>query len=364
MLRKSWLAASNWGAQGTSLLLAVTFFAAVAALGADSTGSNAPASTKPAPPGGDLFANDVVAKGKGFEIKRAQLDDAVISLKSTALARGQTIPPDQAAMLDQQVLDRLIQIQILLGKATEDDKTKGQELFKKRFDMVRTRAGSDEVLNRQLKSVGMNQDDLKAKMIEEATAESVLDRELQIAISDDAVKKYYDDNPARFEQPEMVRASHILLMTSDPATHADLSDDKKAAKRKLAEELVKRARAGDDFAKLAKEYSEDPGSKDKGGEYTFPRGQMVAEFEAVAFALKTNEVSDVVTTQFGYHVIKSSEKIPAKKVELSKVSPDIKEYLKQQATQKQLPAYMDKLKKDAGVEILDEKLKLTAKLTN
>jgi parvulin-like peptidyl-prolyl isomerase len=123
------------------------------------------------------------------------------------------------------------------------------------------------------------------------------------------------------------------------------------------EGILKRARDGEDFAKLAKENSEDPGSKDKGGEYTFPRGQMVPEFEAAAFSLKTNQVSDIVTTQFGYHIIKLSEKIPAKKVEFEKVSTEITDYLKQQQTQKQLPDYISKLKKESGLEILDEKLK-------
>jgi parvulin-like peptidyl-prolyl isomerase len=119
-------------------------------------------------------------------------------------------------------------------------------------------------------------------------------------------------------------------------------------------------RAGEDFAKLAKKYSDDPGSKDNGGEYTFPRGKMVPEFEAAAFSLKTNEVSDIVTTQFGYHIIKLSEKIPAKKVELAKVAPDLKEFLKQQEMQKRqddVKNFMDKLEKDAKVEILDNKYK-------
>jgi parvulin-like peptidyl-prolyl isomerase len=123
------------------------------------------------------------------------------------------------------------------------------------------------------------------------------------------------------------------------------------------EGILKRARAGEDFAKLAKDYSEDPGSKDKGGEYTFPRGQMVAEFEAAAFSLGTNQVSDIITTRFGYHIIKLSEKIPARKVEFAKAESDIKEGLTQQAVQKQFPDYIAKLKKEAGVEILDEKLK-------
>ena len=123
------------------------------------------------------------------------------------------------------------------------------------------------------------------------------------------------------------------------------------------EGILKRVRAGEDFAKLAKEYSEDPGSKDKGGEYTFARSQMVAEFEAAAFSLGTNQVSDIITTRFGYHIIKLSEKIPARKVEYAKAASDVKEWLTQQAVQKQVPDYMAKLQKDAGVEILDEKLK-------
>jgi len=146
-------------------------------------------------------------------------------------------------------------------------------------------------------------------------------------------------------------------MTTDPATRAELSDDKKAAKKKQMEDILKRAKAGEDFGKLAKEYSEDPGSKDNGGEYTFPRGQMVPEFEAAAFSLGTNQISEIITTQFGYHIIKLYEKIPAKKVELEKVAPDIKDYLTQQALQKQANDYVAKLRKDAGVEILDPKLK-------
>ena len=133
---------------------------------------------------------------------------------------------------------------------------------------------------------------------------------------------------------------------------------KKNEKHKLAEDLLKRARAGEDFAKLAKEYSEDPGSKDNGGEYTFPRGKMVPEFESAAFSLKTNQVSDIVTSQYGYHIIKLLEKISAKKTDLNtNVVADIRNYLTQQEVQNKLPDYMVKLKKDANVEILDDKLK-------
>jgi peptidyl-prolyl cis-trans isomerase C len=203
----------------------------------------------------------------------------------------------------------------------------------------------------------MDQDTLKAKMNEEATARVVVERELAIKVSDDEVKKFYEDHPADFEEPEKVRASHILISTRDPITNAELAKEKKEAKHKLAEDLLKRARAGEDFAKLAREFSEDPGSKAKGGEYTFARGAMVPEFEAAAFALKTNQVSDIVATQFGYHIIKLFEKFPAGKVDFDKASSHIREFLVQQKLQKEIPTYMVKLRKEANVEILDERLK-------
>jgi hypothetical protein len=142
----------------------------------------------------------------------------------------------------------------------------------------------------------------------------------------------------------------------------ELSEDQKKAKRKTelmggwpvsstfetAKEVLRKAKEGADFAKLAKDYSDDPGSKDKGGECTFPRGQMVPRFEAAAFALKTNEISDIIETPFGYHIIKCYERIPAKKVELAKVSTDLKNYLT-----------LKKIRSEGQVEILDNNPKMT-----
>ncbi len=337
----------------------IAWFVAAAALAQ----SPAPAGAAAAPPKtasktADLFPDSVVARAKGFEIKRSQLDEEVIRIKSQAAAAGQPIPAEHAALVEQSVLDQMIQLELLKAKATETDKTAGKALAEKRFEEAKTRLGSEDAVNLRLKAEGLTREKLLAKWTEAATAESVVKRELKVSVTDADAKKFYDENPAKFEQPEKVRASHILFSTRDSATQKELPEDKKAAKRKLAEDILKRARAGEDFAKLAKEYSEDPGSKTAGGEYTFARGQMVAEFEAAAFSLNTNQVSDIVTTQYGYHIIKLSEKIPAKKVELATVSSNVKDALLQQALQKQLPDYMKQLKKDAGVEILDEKLKL------
>lgn len=327
------------------------------------------AETKPADKIAELFGDPVVAKGTGMEIKRSELDAAVMGVKASGATRGQQLSPEQSLMLERQVLDRLMQIELLNSKATEADKAKGKDEAKKRYGIILERAGSEENLARQLKSVGMTADELNRKMADEATAEAVVVRELKAEATDADVKKYYDEFPARFEQPEMVHVSHILLATVDLQTQSPLSEDKKQAKRKLADELVKRARGGEDFAKLVREYSEDSASLPNNGEYTFPRASadprraMVPEFEAAAFALGSNEVSDVVTTQYGYHIIKLKEKKQARKVGLDetiegvKVNEQVRDLLKRQNLEKVLPAYIAKLQQDAKVEVLDEKLR-------
>ncbi len=324
--------------------------------------AQAPASTPPAAPAAtvkpsDLFPDAVIAKGKNVEIKRSQLEDEVMHLRARAAAQGQKINPEQMPLYEQGLLEDLIRIQILRAKATVDDKAAATKMAAKKMEDAVTQLGSSEALDRQLKAVDLSRQDLLSKWTDAATAENVLKRELSITVTDEDVKKFYDENPSRFEQPEMVRASHILLMTIDPKTKAELSKELKEAKHKQIEDILKRARAGEDFAKLAKEFSEDPGSKDNGGEYKFPRGQMVPEFEAAAFSLNTNQISDIVTTQYGYHIIKLSEKIPAKKIELAAVADRVKQSLLDQAIQKQFATYYAKVKKEAKVEILDEKLK-------
>ena len=309
-----------------------------------------------------LLSDPVVAKGKGIEIKRSQVDAALIGVKAGLNAQGRAVSPDQMLQFERQVLNDIIGLKILLSRATDADKAKGKEMFQKGLDRLKkdnklTDAEFDQKLASSLKIQGITREEWDKQRLDQATAGAVLERELKVSVTDEEVKKFYDENPAKFEQPEKVRASHILFATIDLATRTDLSDEQKKAKRKLAEDTRKRVVAGEDFAKLVKEYSDDTGSKDQGGEYTFPRGQMAPEFEAAAFSLGTNQVSDIVTTQFGYHIIKLNEKIPAKKVALAEVSDDLKEGLKTQELQKQLPDYLEKLQKEANVEILDARLK-------
>jgi parvulin-like peptidyl-prolyl isomerase len=310
---------------------------------------------------GDLFSKVIVAKGKGFEITRAQLDNEMIYARSSAVARGQNIAPEQMAMVEKQLLQQLIFLRALTTKASDADKTAGKDSADKQFNemlsAVSTNTALQTALETRLKSVNLTQEQLHQQWTERAIADAVVRRELGIKVTDADVMAYYTNNAPQFEQPETVHAAHILLMTKDMDTGKDLTDAQKADKHKQLEDILKRARSGENFSNLVAQYSEDPGSKAAGGEYVFARGKMVPEFEAAAFSLRTNQISDIVTTTYGYHIIKLLEKMPASKIELAKVSTEVKDMLEQQAIIKQLPDYMKKIQKEANVEILEADLK-------
>jgi len=301
-----------------------------------------------------LFGDPPVVKGTGFEIKRSDLDQVVTGAKANAAASGQQWQPD----LEATILNQLITIQVLLQKANADDQAAGRLEADMQYTNLLKKFPSPEAFDRQLKAVGMTVEVLRAKATQEAVAKAALKRLLGITVTDEEAKQYYDEHPADFEQPELVHARHILLMTIDPATRLPLATNQIAAKRKEIDSLHQQLLAGQDFATLAKEYSEDPGSKANGGELPeFSRGQMVPEFETAAFALGTNQISDVVTTQFGYHLIKVLGKTPAKKIELAAARTEIKDFLARKQITKGAPAYVKKLRAEEKVEILDANLK-------
>lgn len=302
----------------------------------------------------NLFADSVVAKGTGFEIKRSQLDEEVIRVKAQLAAQGQPVPPERNTLLQQGLLEQLIAIEVMTRKATPAERAEGKAIAEKRMQEAREKLGSDEAMTMRLKSENLTKEQLLDKWTQAAIAETVVKREVPVTVTDAEAKKYYDENPGKFEQPEMVETSHILLTTRD-TNQKELSDTEKAAKKKQAEDILKRAKAGEDFEKLREQYSEDPGKK-VNPIYTFARGRMVPEFEAAAFSLAPDQISDVVTTQFGYHIIKLHKKLPAKKISFEEILPKLKEGLAAQEIQKQVPALLKRLKEENKVEILDPKL--------
>ena len=159
----------------------------------------------------------------------------------------------------------------------------------------------------------------------------VLDREqarARINIPPTEVQRYYNNNLPQYQTPEQVRASHILLNTGGKDV---------AAVRKQAEAILAQVKGGADFAQLAQKFSEDEGSKANGGDLDyFTRGRMVPEFEQAAFALDVNQISDLVQSQYGFHIIKVTDKKAAVTRPLAEVQAEIVDLLKSQRADEQL----------------------------
>jgi len=171
----------------------------------------------------------------------------------------------------------------------------------------------------------------------------------KIKVSDEEAKKHYDSNVKDFEKPEQVRASHILVKTAPTDPNTDPNQVKAAAKTK-AETLLKQVKDGGDFAAIAKGNSDCPSAAQGGDLGFFTRGRMVKPFEDAAFAMKVGQVSDLVETQFGYHIIKVTDHNDASVTPFEQAKPKIVDELSGEKRNGITKQYIQMLKAKAKVE--------------
>src|SRR5713226_8271848 len=145
------------------------------------------------PAAASLFDDPVIARGQGVEIKRSQLDDAFIAFKANLVARNQTLPEEQRLFRQAQLLDRLITTRLLVNRATDADNAKAKELAKKLAEEARKSAPSEERLGLQLKALGLSAEQFNQRIMEQAVAEAVIERELKprVSVSEAQVKDFY-----------------------------------------------------------------------------------------------------------------------------------------------------------------------------
>jgi parvulin-like peptidyl-prolyl isomerase len=191
--------------------------------------------------------------------------------------------------------------------------------------------GDTKKFEKQLKEQGITEaqvrNDIRAQIVSEKIFEQVTG---EVTVSDDEIEKYYEKNKEQYSQQESRDVRHILVKT-----------------KKQADELYAQLEDGADFAALAKKFSEDTGSKANGGKLTISKGQTVAPFDKEAFALKKNEISKPVKTEFGYHIIQPlSESKAAKVTPLKDVKDSIRQQLAQTKKNEAMTKWVDELKKD------------------
>jgi peptidyl-prolyl cis-trans isomerase C len=326
------------------------FFALVLAAGVQSCG--AADSNKTTTAGGAPSSDPkaVVARVNGADITRQELDTATKPMRSQFEQAGRTLTPEQAAQMDRGVLDELITKTVLLDAARKQDVKGVEEQVKDRMERIKAQNGGDEGLKKALAQANLTEADLIKNLSEMVLINQFLKNvvEAKAAVTDEDLKKYYDDHRDQFKQPEQVRASHVLILVPAGSTD-DVKKEKKAKIDATRERLVK----GEDFAVVAKEVSEDPGSAAQGGDLGFfGRGMMVPEFEKAAFSLKAGEISEVVTTQYGHHILKVTGNKPAGEIPLEEAREQLRQFLVQQKSETVAEAQIAELRQAAKIDVL------------
>lgn len=300
----------------------------------------------------------LVARGKGFAVERRQLDEA-LAIFDAGVARDSRPVTEPRAVILSRLLAHIIDTDILMQRATAE-KSKARETMAATEAAERRKFGGETDFTNWLAATGMTLRQYRSRATEQAACEAVIDRELRscVSISDEAVKKYYEENAAAFDRPEQVRARQIVLLAVDPATGDPLSAEKIREKEQQAQALKARLDQGANFFELFRQYSELPGAKEETetSEPLLVRGQAPPELDNAVFALATNQVSGVIKTRLGFHLVRVSEKQPATRLSLAEVAPRLKDFLASSETKKMLPAYLEQNRKAAAVEILDPEL--------
>ncbi|WP_166241763.1 peptidylprolyl isomerase [Paenibacillus turpanensis] len=256
---------------------------------------------------------------------------------AVATVNGENITQQQLydAMVKQggeQTLDALITEALVNQQVKKNNITVTDEEVNAEIEEIKKNFPTEEEFNMILEQNNLTMDSLKVEMKKQVSLNKLL--EPQVTVTEEDMKIYYDSNKPLFVKPEQVRASHILLKTKEEA-----------------EVVLKQLQEGADFATVAKEKSQDPGSGARGGDLSyFGRGDMVEPFENAAFALNVGEMSGIVESQHGFHIIKLTDKKAAENPTFEEKKEEIKKQLMQQKTAELYPDWLQKLKTDSKIE--------------
>ncbi len=308
-------------------------------------GASAQPAAKPVP----AQLPDVLARVNGDAVARSDFERAVKALEAQA---GGPVPAERRDVIYRQVLDQLVAFKLLTQEARARNITVPETDIDGKIGEIRKQFPNEQEFTSALAQRQMTPDGLKTDIRQQLMAMKLVDSDVKpsVKVGDKEVADFYQKNPDKFQEPEAVHAAHILIRFPQNADDAAKLKAHAQAVKVLAEAKKK----GADFAALAKKYSQDPTSAVNGGDLGFvAKGQgLPPAFETAAFALQPGQLSGVVESPFGYHIIKAMEHRAARTVPLADVKAQVTEFLTQQQMQEKTNAYVEKLKAKGKVEIL------------
>ena len=292
-------------------------------------------------------AEQKVAVVNGTVLKQAELDSETNRYLDRLQRTGRSPNDLERSQIKKQVLENLIARELLYQESQKKGIKVDQQEIDAQLTGLKGRFPNEAEFKNALSRNNLTEADLRSQFERDLAIKKLLDGQIgdKSAVSEKETRAYYDSNLETFKKPEQVRASHILIKVDPGADEA-----KKAEARTKIESLQTKLKKGEDFGALAKEYSEGP-SGPKGGDLGFfGRGQMVKPFEETAFAMKPGQVSDMVETNFGYHLIMVSDRTPEGTIPYEEVKDRLQQFLKQQKVQEAIAQYVETLKGKAKIE--------------
>lgn len=284
---------------------------------------------------------DPVAIVNGAVIARGDLEKAsrVITVQN----------PAGRQLTENDILEELISTELLYQAGKKLEIKDLDQQVGERIASYKARFPDNAAYEKALKTAGLTPKELEVLSRKEIVIKNLVEKEIvpKITISETEARKYFDENIDKFKHVESIRASQILCSVDAKAT----AEEKKKA-RENAEALLKEIKGGKDFTELARTNLICPGGKNGGDLGYFARGVRPQAFDTVAFAMKPGEVSGVVETGLGYHIIKIIDKIDAGPGKFDEAKERIKDYLKKSQIRKSLADYIARLRENAKIEKL------------
>lgn len=295
-----------------------------------------------------LIAKGPIAKVNGKEIPAADFNKEVERLARMA----QNLPAAAIEKFKTNTVDRLIDQEVVEAKLDSTEFEASDEEVNKELEDFKSKMGGPEGVARFFEQSGLTEDELKSDIARSIVLKKFLREEYGLKISDDKIKEYYDSNMARFTQEEQVKASHILVKVEKDASKEAVDE-----KHEHAKNLYKQATAdGADFAALAKEHSEGPTGPRGGDLGFFSKKRMVPEFSEAAFKAKPGDVTGPVKTEFGYHIIKVTDRKSEKVSTFDEVKDEIRDNLERTEMRESMEKLVKELREGAEIETLADNI--------
>jgi peptidyl-prolyl cis-trans isomerase C len=341
---------------GTAAVAAAIVIAGSGAVGAAEQQPAAAAAAAGAPRA--VAADDAaaVARVNGVVLTRGEYERNLAFVLQQGLApagdEGETGGEGAAAPTDElrtQVLDRLIDEELLHQEARRRSLLAGTDVIEAEIAQARSQFPTPEGFTAALAQSRLTEEGLRAVLARNLSIQNLVEKGVAagVAVTDAEVGQFYAANAESFALPEQVQARHILVQFAEDDDAAA-----KQAKRAKAEGLLAQIKGGAAFEELARTNSDCPSAAEGGDLGFFERGQMVPAFDDAAFALKPGEVSGVVETEYGYHIIKLEARKAAGTISREEAAPQITEYLRAQKTEAAVDTLLKELRAAAKIEKL------------